>query len=246
VFTQTDPWSRPAGSTAEAGYVYTGNNPMGFIDLSGMCRQSSLRRLNPIVRMDSTPPTTVAGGKTDCSSLFADMIRLVQAVRTTAGQGTQGLETRWLEMMRDGVKGGRASFDRHVGEFISQQRGGGKKPGGLLKKWNQWLKDCDDPDDPPSSIEVRQLQKIEEWTTVQAPTWKEVNDALVLSQKNYESTNGSAGPRPTGDPISIPWRRIALGAGMAVAGGALIIAAGLYIAEGGSPGGGLAWPGPPA
>ncbi len=99
LFTQIDPWTRPAGSTAETGFVYTGNNPMAYVDLSGMCRSSTLRRMNPIVRMESTPPTTVAGSKTDCSSLFADMLRIVQAIKAP-GQGTKGLETRWFEMMR--------------------------------------------------------------------------------------------------------------------------------------------------
>ncbi len=248
-FTQTDPWTRPAGSTAEAGYVYTGNNPLAYVDLSGMCRRST-QRLNPIVRFDSTPPTTVSnGGKTDCPSLFQNMVDSVQAIKGP-GQGMKGLETRWFEMMRDGVLGGRTSFDRHVAEFYSQQRGGNfpKKTGGLRKKWNLWLKDCDDPNDPPSSIEVRQLQKIEEWTTVSAPTWEEVNDALVLSQKNYQAANGSPGPRPTRNPISVPWQKIAIGAGIVVVAGSLAVAVGLAVAGAAASGGGggLAWPGPPA
>lgn len=254
-FTQTDPWTRPAGSTTEAGYVYTGNNPMAYVDLSGMCRSSTMRQLNSIARMDSTPPTTVSnGGKTDCPSLFQNMVDLVQAIKGP-GQGMKGLEKRWFGMMRDGVLGGRTPFDRHVAEFYSQQHGGNfpKKTGALRKKWNLWLKDCDDPNDPPSSIDVRQLQKIEEWTMVNAPTWEDVNDALVLSQKNYQAANGSPGPRPTKNPISVPWQKIAIGAGIVVVAGSLAVAVGLGLgvagaaaSGGGGGGGGLAWPGPPA
>jgi hypothetical protein len=96
--------------------VYAGDDPVGYVDLSGMCRCSVLRGAIPMAGLDATPPTTTANnGRTDCSSLFQKMLDAVQRVRSGPLDGMQGLETRWFQMMRDGVLNGRSSFDRHVG-----------------------------------------------------------------------------------------------------------------------------------
>jgi RHS repeat-associated protein len=219
-FTQTDPWTRPAGSTAEAGYVYTGSNPMVFVDVSGMCRSSTLRRLNPIASFG--PSSSGRMSDDECGSLFEEMWRFTQRLRSKPGKGTLGLEARFAQMFAVGVKNGRDEFETHVREYKKQQRG-------LNNRIDEWEdNDCDDRD-PPSSSEVAQINKIYQWASKPAPSWGEITLALSQSQQQYQAANGSPGPRPTSEPFTVPWRQIAIGALVVTAAplivGAVVIAA---------------------
>jgi hypothetical protein len=174
-----------------------------------------------MIRTDSTPPTTVSSNRTDCPSLFARMRDFAIGIKNI-NSNIKGLETRFFEMFRDDVLNGKVSFDNHLGQFNGQQKG-------LRDRLEKWFKDCDDKN-PPSSIEVLQLEHFMELTTMPSPTWQGVNDALALSKAQYEQAHGNPGPRPTNAPISIPWMKIGIAAGIIVGVALLVVFAPVIVA----------------
>lgn len=180
-FTQTDPMPAAVGSPYESSYVYVGNNPLVYVDASGLCRQTTTTS-NPIQSAvpDRLAMTAPGGPVPRCGSLWAKILDKVMRNKHPGGGpsigGTHGLMFRFQEMLRDGYsKGGqavpgsveaRASFDTHRTVYEDQRRG-------LNRNLDDWKKNCPD-DGPPSSLQSIERVTVYRWASTPAPTWDEV------------------------------------------------------------------------
>jgi RHS repeat-associated protein len=223
-FSQVDPAPLPAGSAFESSYVYGLNNPLRFIDPSGLRGQSTTCTTR--VPIKSAAPQRLAltapgGPQFDCESAWAKLLDGVFRVRPGALQGTKGLAVRFREMIQGGYDGAgrfppgspaaRAEFEVHRVEYENQRVGGSGKRG-LRKVLSDWKDNCPD-DDPPSSVEVLQRLDVENWINASAPTWDQVSAA---AHQVPASPSGQPGPNwlqrnifnPINDASDAFWREL--------------------------------------
>lgn len=224
VFTQTDPMPMGAGTAFESAYVYGLNNPLRFVDPSGLRGQSTTCTTR--VPIKSAAPQRLAltapgAPQFDCESAWAKLLDGVFRVRRGALQGTKGLAVRFREMIQGGYDGAgrfppgspaaRAEFEVHRVEYENQRVGGSGKRG-LRKVLSDWKDNCPD-DDPPSSVEVLQRLDVENWINASAPTWDQVSAA---ANQVPASPSGQPGPNwfqrnifnPINDASDAFWREL--------------------------------------